>query len=538
MIIQWFKNNSLIVVILLLAFGLRLPLLDGSFWLDEAAQALESSRPFSQQLLIRADFQPPLIHYITHFALYLGKSEWWLRLFGALIPGLVTIFASYKVGERLFNKKIGLISSLLLATSSFHIFYSQELRPYSLPAMFALLSWWVLVSLTNQADKNLENISLKNNHNNSFEIKKLNLRIDKRWFLLALLNALGLYSSYLYPFLLISQIVFIFVQHREYIQQIIFSLLLSSLAFFPWLPSFLGQLQEGGSVREQLPGWDKVVSITQTKAIGLTFGKFIYGVLNIDFTLVFTFTTLIMGSLVLIIYKDVDKKGAVDYLRSLFIKTKLKKETQQHLRSLITLLIAFFVPLVTAWLISFWVPVLRPKRVLYLLPFFYILFSSSFVFAKKQLFANLVIGLLLLVNFYSTTSYFFNQNLQRENWRDLYSEVTRLYPKENSIVIFSHPAAFSPWRWYDNQDYPQLSTGTLHVDQIANMKEMFKQINDYQYVLAFDYLRTLSDPQDKIINEVTSYGYEQIDIINYPNIGFVRVFARKDSVLSYHSRQF
>ncbi|NCN03845.1 MAG: hypothetical protein GW942_02105, partial [Candidatus Pacebacteria bacterium] len=389
-----------------------------------------------------------------------------------------------------------------------------------------------------KVDNSLDNITHKKDHHSYFEIKKLNLKIDRRWFLLALLNALGLYSSYLYPFLLIAQIIFIFVQYRESIQQIIFSLLISSLAFLPWLPSFLGQLQEGESVREQLPGWDKVVSITQMKAIGLTFGKFIYGVLNIDFTLVFVFTTLIMGSLALIIYKDIDTKGTVDYLRSLFIKTKLKKETHQHLRSLVTLLIAFFVPLLTAWLISFWVPVLRPKRVLYLLPFFYLLFSSSFVFAKRQVFANLVVSLLLLVNLYSTTSYFFNQNLQRENWRDLYGEITKLYPKENSIVVFSHPAAFSPWRWYDQQDYPQLSTGTLHVDQIINMKEMFKQINDYQYVLVFDYLRTLSDPQDVIITEVTSYGYEQIDIINYPNIGFVRVFARKDSVLSYHSRQF
>lgn len=532
MLLKWFKNNSLIVVIILLAFGLRLPLLNGSFWLDEAAQALESSRSFSEQLLIRADFQPPLIHYITHFALYFSQSEWWLRLVAALIPGLVTIFASYKVAEILFDKRVGIISSLMLTTSSFHIFYSQELRPYSLPAMFALLSWWMLLSLTNHNDKK------ESQENRYFEIKKLNLKLDDRLFLLALFNALGLYSSYLYPFLLIAQLVYIFVQHRSYIQQLIFSLMLSSLSFLPWLPSFLGQLEEGSSVREQLPGWDKVVSISQMKAIGLTFGKFIYGVLNIDFTLIFIISTFIIGCLILIIYKDIDKKGAINYLKNLFIKQTSKKETKEHFQSLISLLIIFFVPLLTAWVVSFWVPVLRPKRVLYLLPFFYMLFSTSFVFSKKKLFANLLVGLLLLINLYSTFSYYFNQNLQRENWRDLYTEISKLYPKENSLAVFSHTAAFSPWRWYSTGDYPELSTGTLHVDQIPDIKEMFKQINDYQYILVFDYLRTLSDPEDKIINEVMSYGYQQIDIINYPNIGFVRVFARIDSVLSYHSRQF
>ena len=70
------------------------------------------------------------------------------------------------------------------------------------------------------------------------------------------------------------------------------------------------------------------------------------------------------------------------------------------------------------------------------------------------------------------------------------------------------------------------------------MKEKFKEISSYEYVLVFDYLRTLSDPEDKIINEVNAYGYKQIDIINYPGIGFVRVFSRIDSVLSYHSSQF
>ena len=72
-------KNHTIWLILLLALILRLPFLNGSFWMDEAAQALESARPLSQQLDIIPDFQPPLIHLILHFAMYLGREEWWLR---------------------------------------------------------------------------------------------------------------------------------------------------------------------------------------------------------------------------------------------------------------------------------------------------------------------------------------------------------------------------------------------------------------------------------------------------------------------------
>jgi mannosyltransferase len=525
MLFKLIKQNFLIIIVLIVAFGLRLPLLNGSFWLDEAAQALESSRPFTQQLNIRADFQPPFIHYLTHFAMYISTSEWWLRMVAALIPGLITIFATYKIGQILFSNKVAVVSSVLLATSSFHIFYSQELRPYSLPAMFGLLSWMFLFQIIHkQKDKKV------------IKIKPLKLSLDRRIFFLTIINALGLYSSYLYPFLLLSQLIYVWMMERKFIHKLVFSLILTSISFLPWVPNFLGQLEEGGMVRQQLPGWEAVVSITQIKAISLTFGKFIYGVLNIDLTLIFTITTLVLLLIVLLIYKDVDKKDLVSYFKNFIIQRT--KSKQKMLKPLFVLLIAFIVPLLTAWLVSFWIPILRPKRVLYILPFFYLIIASSISFAKKKVFAYLLVSILLVINFYSTYNYYTSPELQRENWRDLYDQVVTLYPKENSVAIFSHPAAFSPWRWYDNGSYPEISTGTLHVDQVIDMKEKFKEINDYDYVLVFDYLRSLSDPENKIVSEVTAYGYQQIDIINYPGIGFVRVFAKIDSVLSYHSGQF
>ena len=67
-----FKKINLILVFALL---LRIPLLNGSFWMDEAAQALEVIRPLSKQFDIIADFQPPLLHLILHFAQYFSHTE-------------------------------------------------------------------------------------------------------------------------------------------------------------------------------------------------------------------------------------------------------------------------------------------------------------------------------------------------------------------------------------------------------------------------------------------------------------------------------
>ena len=182
-------HSWIVVGIVLLALVLRLPLLSGSLWMDEAAQALESIRPLNQQLQIRDDFQPPLLHLLTHFALQISTSEWWLRWWGAVLPALLSIWllpdlvvtllrsgspSNQKKQLELMPYLTGYLAALWLATNSFHIFFSQELRPYSLAAWWAVLSWWLILK-------------------------------QRPGWQLALASLAGLYSTYLYPFVLIGQ---------------------------------------------------------------------------------------------------------------------------------------------------------------------------------------------------------------------------------------------------------------------------------------------------------------------------------------------
>lgn len=245
--------------VLLLAVVLRIPLLNGSFWLDEAAQALESARPLSQQLDIAADFQPPLIHLLTFATIRVSHQEWWLRTWTALIPGLLSIFFTFLIGKRLHSPKAGLIAAALLSTSSFHIFYSQELRPYALPLLWGTVSWWLLLSWLDTAKR-------------------------KQLVWLTIVTILGLYSSFLYPFLLLAQLGWGFWQTKNNRGTLLASFCISALGFAPWLPMFMKQLEAGGMVRTQLPTWASVVSTPQLKIFGLLIGKFLFGVLNIELT--------------------------------------------------------------------------------------------------------------------------------------------------------------------------------------------------------------------------------------------------------------
>jgi len=46
-----------------------------SFWLDEAAQAVLSTKPFFQ-VNYGADFQPPFFYVLAHLWMKLGMREW------------------------------------------------------------------------------------------------------------------------------------------------------------------------------------------------------------------------------------------------------------------------------------------------------------------------------------------------------------------------------------------------------------------------------------------------------------------------------
>jgi uncharacterized membrane protein len=492
----------LVGLVLLLALLLRLPLLSGSFWLDEAAQALESARPLSQQLNIRDDFQPPLLHLIVHFAQYGSRAEWWQRLFGAVLPGIFSILGTMLIARKILSKNFSsngsLLVGILLATNSFHIFFSQELRPYALPMLFAVWSWWVL---------------LQAKHSPKYIIS---------W---AILSLLGLYGSYLYPFLLLSQCIYLGGRFwkTKLIQMWLAGLLAIILGFIPWLPSFVGQLQAGQLLRLQLPQWETAVSTSQLKVLPLVLGKFIYGVLDISFNQYF------LGSSALIFL-------SFSIIAIGLLKQQLSKElSSKDKKALILLLIWLLVPLLSAWLVSFFVPVIQPKRVIFLLPAFYLLVVWVFATSQSMSFwfrraGCTLVGILICINLFSVHQYYTDPRLQRENWRDVLATVSRKHPQ--AFTLSSFPAPFAPIEWYRpafiNSPMAQdLASGTLHIDSQAAANQVIDDITLLKLtntMIYFEYLTDLTDPNHFLRTAIENSGYRLQDLLDYPGIGFVRIY--------------
>lgn len=144
------RKELILLAILLLGLFLRIyDLSTESIWFDEGGSVLYAKLNIFPLLetVSSQDCTPPFYYVILHFWISIfGESEFFLRLFSVIVS-LSSIYFLYKVGALLYNKHVGLLSSLILSVSSFHIYYSQEARSYGLMVLLTLLSFYFLLKI-------------------------------------------------------------------------------------------------------------------------------------------------------------------------------------------------------------------------------------------------------------------------------------------------------------------------------------------------------------------------------------------------------
>jgi hypothetical protein len=126
----------------LIAFGaavrVRLFVAGRSFWYDEAALALNLVNRSAVELLRPLDYRqtaPPLFLWLERLAvLVAGPTEYALRAV-PLLAGVATLVVSWRVARRLLPGDAALVALALVALSPLLVYYSNELKPYSLDAL-------------------------------------------------------------------------------------------------------------------------------------------------------------------------------------------------------------------------------------------------------------------------------------------------------------------------------------------------------------------------------------------------------------------
>jgi len=202
-----------------------------SLFIDELGQVFIASkdiRGFYEAMTYQ--LTPPLDYFLLRITLLFGNSDFIIRINSAIF-GIAAVVIVFYFSKQLFNLEVGIISSLLLAFSRFHIYYSQEARMYSLFCLLTLSSFYILWLYVHESSK-------------------------KNYWILVLINAALLYTHYYGIYVIATQLFWIiprafFSNRKEKFSLIIRKIVeeysfyfIIGLLYLPWLSSLRTQLSQ------------------------------------------------------------------------------------------------------------------------------------------------------------------------------------------------------------------------------------------------------------------------------------------------------
>jgi uncharacterized membrane protein len=227
---------------LLVAFGLRLwQLGTESLWYDETVSVLLAGKPLAELLAHTArDIHPPGYYLLLHgWGLLVRPTPAhgleFLWAYPSLGFGLLVVALTLALGRRLVEPRVALLALWLAALHPFQIWYSQEVRMYTVGACWGLVGLWALLQM-GRGQRPL------------------------RWLLVAALAlAAGLYTLYYFLFVFVALAgiaLHQFWANRQLSgahQRLGYWLAAQALALMlwtPWLPVFWRQVTE-----PPVPSW-------------------------------------------------------------------------------------------------------------------------------------------------------------------------------------------------------------------------------------------------------------------------------------------
>lgn len=459
----------MIWLVIILAFILRVINLNQSLWLDEAINVVYAKSTSFWWFVTKypvGDFHPPgWFAILWIWGHIFGFSETVVRL-PSVILGTATVWLVFLLGNKLFNRRIGLITSLLLAIAPLHVYYSQEARMYALAAFSVVLSYYFLLGVI----------------------------AERRWaglgYAVSLVAVLS--SDYLAYFIIPAQIVYLF-WIKKFSRVFLISLLTSAVVFLPWLKIFSAQLTTGMNKASTLPVWTAVVGST-LKDLFLIPLKIFFGritVLNKGlYIMAAVFVGTIYGGIFIVALKKFDQSSKL-------------------------LISWIFIPVVLAFLMSFYIPVLAYFRMLFILPAIYLILAKGIVVLPKK-FSLPVLVFVCLVSFTSLFVYLSNPKFQREDWRGAVSFVSQNLDNQ-TLIIFENNEIPAPVRYY-RRDLSNFKAGLSEdlADSLAGKQKVF----------LFEYLVDIYDPQRQMEKELQNLKFIHTKTYDFQGVGFIKFYEK------------
>lgn len=344
-------------LILFSGFALRLYRLGvSSLWYDETVSMLLARAEISELLRHTAgDIHPPLYYLLLNLW---GRLAGWSEFSAAFLSlwfGVLLIALVYRAARAWIPfKPVAVLAALFVAVSPYNIWYSQEVRMYTVGAVLGLLSVYFMRRMVAR-DK----------------------VFSRDFFAYVIFTALGFYTLYYFVFLMVFEWVWAgvrivssenrIVSPRETTKIKIFlaSQLAVVLLYLPWLPIAFRQATD-----PPVPPWRELVALPRVLAetwSALALGQAVDPVLFAPFTLLLFIP---IGALLWHAYKS---------------KVKSQKSEKGDGVSPWFLFGYTFIPLAGIYLFSLWKPLYHVRYMFTYSPAFYIFAAYALVFSASGL---------------------------------------------------------------------------------------------------------------------------------------------------------
>lgn len=345
--------------------------------------------------MLKGENNPPLYFILLYF---------WIRLFGIgplsvrflpFIFSCLTAVFVYIFGKEQFSKQTGITASLLFTFANYHIFQAHDSRVYSLFALLTVVSSYYFLK------------SIKNPDNRKYQV------------IIAISNMLLVYAHFFAWWIIFIQglsAILIKPIRKTYLKKYIYICVLVWIAYLP----YISILWERFSSSASQGTWVQPPVLADLYTM-------LWRFCNAPFTTVFCLITLVVGYFILIKTKALFDNTAVWFLT-----------------------IAFWLPYLFMFFISFRVPVYVDKYLvfatipLYLLLAYFVNYKSS---EKKWI--NYIMSAALIILFIVTSK----PNIDnKRRMAEMTEYVKQIKTPQTSVIISPYWLDLS-FAYYYNRDY-------------------------------------------------------------------------------------
>lgn len=459
----------LLFFILLAAFAFRLFRLGvSSLWYDETVSLFLARQDLiSLTRHTAGDIHPPLYYYLLHFwGLAAGWSEF-SAAFLSLFFGVLLIALVYRVAREWVGTNVALIASFLIAISPYNLWYSQEVRMYTLGAALGLASVYFFVRLL-QAEQKTAGLA--------FHVSRFKVLVSRDLAAYVLVSAAGMYTLYYFAFLLafenLAALVWLLkssIENRKPISRFtfrilrnwIFSQLGILLLYLPWL--FIALRQASNPPVPPWRSFTPLPNVLLESFSALALGQ------SVDPAMVW-FPLVVVAIVIAVGLVRGDRPATSDPRRVAGF----------------FLLAYTLIPLVIIYAISIWKPLYHVRYLFIYSPAFYILLaiginkiSNYQLHVPRRSLAAGILVLLTAASAYSAFNFWFDPQYADDDLRGAVKQISDLW-RPGDAVLVNAGYTYTAFAYYFGQpiewrgrltSYPptNISMGTIQrlVDQRA-----------------------------------------------------------------------